>query len=157
MNNTGCLDLNLMPQISQADFSVLKSHVISAHYRGIETESLLCVFVCHFLSSLVHKNSAKWAWFSHLLRKSFNFEMAMHFQMLYLQSSHWCVIYGNWCVIPVTWLLPCQGEEAGYPPVVHRRIQALHQPCQSNSSTKLTASCPRSSRSPGTYCSGVIS
>ena len=50
MNNNRCLDLNHMPQIPEADFSVLNSHVISTHCTGIETESLcpnLCVFVCH--------------------------------------------------------------------------------------------------------------
>ena len=42
--------MNHMPQIPEADFSILKSYVISAHYTGIETESLLCVFV---ISSVV--------------------------------------------------------------------------------------------------------
>ena len=64
---------NHMPQIPEADFSELKSHVISAHYTGIDTTSLLCVFVCHFPSSLVHKNSAKWVWLSNLLRITSNF------------------------------------------------------------------------------------
>ena len=95
MNNTGCLDLNHMPQIPEADFSVLKSHVISAHYTGIGTESLLCVFLCNFLCSLVHKNTAKWVWLSNLLKNSFDFKMAMHFQLVYIQSSQMCVIYGQ--------------------------------------------------------------
>ena len=51
------------------------------------------VCLCLFLSSLVHKNSTKWVWLSNLLRKSSNFNLVMHFQMLYLQSSHLCVIY----------------------------------------------------------------
>ena len=85
--------LNYMPQIPKADFPVLKSRVISAHYTGIETGSLLCVFVCHFISSLVHKNSAKWVWLPNLLRKSSNYKMVMHLQMVYFQSSHLCVIY----------------------------------------------------------------
>ena len=51
----------------------------------IETESLLCVFVYNFLSSLVHKNSAKFS----------IVKMVMHFQMVYLQSSHLCAIYGQ--------------------------------------------------------------
>ena len=58
-----------MPQITEVDVSVLKGHVISAHYTGIETESLLCV------------------------RKSYNFKMVMHSQMVHLQSSHLCMIY----------------------------------------------------------------
>ena len=78
---------------SRGRFSVLKSHVISAYYKGIVAQSLLCVFACHFLSSLVHTNSAKWVCLFNLLRKSSNFKMAMHFQMVYLQSSHPCVIY----------------------------------------------------------------
>ena len=96
MNNTVCLDLNHMPQIPEADFSVLNSHVISAHCTGIETESLcstLCVFVCHFLLSLVHKDADKWVWLSNLLRKSSNFKIVMHFGIAYLRSSHLCVKY----------------------------------------------------------------
>ena len=93
--HTWCLDLNHTPQITEADVSVLKSHVISAHYTGIEIESILCVFVCYFPISLVHKNSAKWVWLSNLLRKSSNFKMVMHFQMVYLQCNHPCVIYGQ--------------------------------------------------------------
>ena len=95
MNNTGCLDLNHMPQIPEADFPELNSHVISAHCTGIVTESLcptLCVFVCHFLLSLVHKNSDKWVWRSQL---------------------------------------PSHGAQMN---------PTLHQPYESNSSTKLTDS-----------------
>ena len=68
---------------SRGRFSVLKSHVISAHYTGIETESLLCVFVCQFLSSLVHKNSAKWVWLCYFLRKFFNFMVYSWIQALH--------------------------------------------------------------------------
>ena len=77
-------------------FFVLSSHVISAHCTGNETESLcptLCVFVGHFLHSLVQNNSDKWVWLSNLLRKSSNFEIVMHFGIVYLRSSHLCVIY----------------------------------------------------------------
>ena len=45
----------------------------------------LCVFVCHFLSSLDHKKSAKWIWLSNLFRKSSSFKMTMPLQMVYLQ------------------------------------------------------------------------
>ena len=102
MNNTGCLHVNHMPQIPAPDFSVLNSHVISAHCTGIETESLcpiLCVFVCHFLLSLVHKNSDKWVWLSNLLRKSSNFKIDIHFEIVYPRSSHLCVIYRQMSII----------------------------------------------------------
>ena len=115
MNNTGCLDLNHMPQIPEADFSVLNSHVISAHCTGIETESLcpiLCVFVCHFLLSLVHKNSDKWVWLSNLLRKSSNFKVVMHFGLVHLRSSHLCVIYRQMSIIV---LFVCLKKPAALP------------------------------------------
>ena len=51
MNNTGCLDLNHMPQIPEADLSVLKSHVISAHYTGLRLNPF-CVSL-FVISSLV--------------------------------------------------------------------------------------------------------
>ena len=43
-----------MPHITEVDVSVLKGHVISARYTGIETESLLYVFACYFPISMVH-------------------------------------------------------------------------------------------------------
>ena len=157
MNNTGCLHLNRMPQIPAPDFSVLNSHVISAHCTGIETESLcpiLCVFVCHFLLSLVHKNSDKWVWLSNLLRKSSNFKIDIHFEIVYPRSSHLCVIYRQMSIIVQ---FVCLKKPAAPPPVVHKRSKALHQPFESNSSTKLTDSKLHSSRSPGKYCWCVIS
>ena len=157
MNNTGCLDLNHMHQIPEADFSVLNSHVISAHCTGIETESLcptLCVFVCHFLLSLVHKNSDKWVWLSNLLRKSSNFNIVMHFGIVYLQSSYLCVIYRQMSIIV---LFVCLKKPAALQWCTNESKHYINHINNNNSSTKLTDSQLHSSRSPGKYCWGVIS
>ena len=80
-----------MPHIPEAKFSVLKSHVISAHYTSIETECLLCVFVI----SLV-------VWSTRILPNGFDYPICSEHppilkwsSMVYLQSNHLCVIYGQ--------------------------------------------------------------
>ena len=102
------LDLNHMPEVPEADFSVPNSHVISAYRTGIETKWLcptMCVFLCHFLLSLILKNSDKWVWLSNLIRKSSNFKIVMHFGIVYLWSNHLCVIYRHkFDRFPVTFL-----------------------------------------------------
>ena len=115
--------------------TVLKSHVISAHYTGIKTESPLCVFVCHFLSSLVHTNLAKWVWLSNFLRKSSDFKMVMHFQMVYLRSRHMCVLYGQISTIVLFVNSRCPWKHGSYHGKVKKLAalpwctnEALHQP-----------------------------
>ena len=145
MNNTGHLDLNHMPQIPEADFSVLNNHVISAHCTGIETESLcptLCVFV---ISSLV--------WSTRILPNGFHYPICSKNSPI----LKWSCILG--CISPIKSFVcniethiyhssVCLFEEASCPPIVHKRIQALHKPYESNSSTNLADSQLR--RSPGT-------
>ena len=56
---------------------------------------ILSVCLCRFLSRLIQTNSAKWVWLSNLLRKFINSKMVVHFQIVYLQFSHVCLIYGQ--------------------------------------------------------------
>ena len=77
------------------------------HWDWIPLSHSVCLCL-HFLLSLVHKNSDKWVWLSNLLRKSSNFKIVMHFEIVYLRSSHLCVIYRQMSIIVlfVCWKKP---------------------------------------------------
>ena len=71
--------------------------LLHRHWDWIPLSHSVCL--CHFLLTLVHKNSDKWVWLSNLLRKSSNFKIVMHFEIVYLISSHLCVIYRQMSII----------------------------------------------------------